>query len=64
MRETAVEQISAFGTLLHVSSRDAEALAEVVKRHDRPGYEFASIDTGLEDVFLYLMKQHEEQVAL
>jgi ABC-2 type transport system ATP-binding protein len=52
-----VDQTMAFGAALHVSGQDASALQETVTRVARDrGLRAQPIETGLEDVFIYLMK--------
>lgn len=54
--EPGVEQIAAFGSALHVTSRDATAL-DVALRHATDGttWHIEPAQTGLEDVFIHLM---------
>ncbi len=52
-----VEQTAAFGTTLHVTGRDAPALARSLAQVTAGGgYRLAAVDTGLEDVFIHLMR--------
>lgn len=51
----AIEQTVIFGTTLHVSGKNPHAIETVLK-----GQNFASIPTSLEDVFIYLMKQTQD----
>lgn len=55
--EPAVEQVAAFGQRLHITGRDAEALAQTVARYrDRdPALRWQPQAAGLEDVFIHLM---------
>jgi ABC-2 type transport system ATP-binding protein len=56
-----VDQTMAFGAALHVSGQDAAALQETVTRMARDrGLQAQPIETGLEDVFIYLMKHSTE----
>jgi ABC-2 type transport system ATP-binding protein len=58
-----VGQTVAFGSALHVSGRDADALRTTVETVARERHLRAEqIDTGLEDAFIYLMKGVPEQV--
>jgi ABC-2 type transport system ATP-binding protein len=51
-----VDQTVVFGSSLHATGRDAAALATSVSEAARAaGLEAEEIDTGLEDVFIYLM---------
>jgi ABC-2 type transport system ATP-binding protein len=62
--EPGVEQIAAFGASLHVTGRDAAAL-ESTLRHATAGttYRLQPTDTGLEDVFIHLMKRSSDNFA-
>ncbi len=53
-----VEQTAAFGDTLHVTGRDAAALARGVDTatHGGSGYRLEQVETGLEDVFIHLMQ--------
>jgi ABC-2 type transport system ATP-binding protein len=50
-----VRQVVVFGNVLHVSGDDPAALEQAVAPFRTPPYEWRRIDTGLEDVFIYLM---------
>jgi ABC-2 type transport system ATP-binding protein len=50
-----VEQVVAFGTTLHVSSRDAAALDAAIAAIRDERHEWKKIRSGLEDVFISLM---------
>ncbi|MDD5118235.1 MAG: ABC transporter ATP-binding protein [Sulfuricurvum sp.] len=50
-KDPAIEQTVIFGSTLHVSGKNSEAIEEVLKTQ-----QFKSIPTSLEDVFIYLMK--------
>ena len=52
-----VQQAVAFGTALHVSGEDAEALAGAIAPFRRDPYTWREIPSGLEDVFIHLMDQ-------
>ena len=54
-----VDQTVAFGSAVHASGRDG-ALLERSLREAANGFQFESIETGLEDVFIYLMGQAED----
>jgi ABC-2 type transport system ATP-binding protein len=50
-KDPAIEQTVIFGSTLHVSGKNSEAIEEVLKTQ-----KYKSIPTSLEDVFIYLMK--------
>jgi ABC-2 type transport system ATP-binding protein len=51
-----VEQVTMFGGTLHVTGRDAAALAAVAAGFaTEPGQRWRRIEAGLEDVFISLM---------
>jgi ABC-2 type transport system ATP-binding protein len=53
-----VDQTVVFGASLHVTGRDAAALEQTVTQSARAaGLKAEPIGTGLEDIFIYLMKQ-------
>ena len=55
--EPGVDQVTAFGTTLHVVGRDADALATTASRIEAEGQSsWERIDPGLEDVFISLMR--------
>lgn len=54
-RHEAIEQTVIFGTTLHVSGKNSQAIETLLE-----GQNFASIPTSLEDVFIYLMKQTQD----
>jgi ABC-2 type transport system ATP-binding protein len=58
-----VEQVVAFGTLLHVSGRDAAALATAIAAVRDPRHEWTKISAGLEDVFISLMDEAKDNFA-
>ena len=52
-----VEQTVAFGETIHVTGKDAAALERSLQEATAGGeYRFQRVDTGLEDVFIHLMK--------
>ncbi len=54
--EPGVEQVARFGTVLHVSGTDKEALRATVKRLEAAGTQRWSLQVaGLEEAFIYLM---------
>ncbi len=52
---TGVEQVVAFGTTLHVSGREANALESAIASVREPGHTWNRVNSGLEDVFISLM---------
>ncbi len=50
-----VEQAAAFGSMLHVSGSDRDALERAIAPFRAAPYEWRRIDPGLEDVFIHLM---------
>jgi ABC-2 type transport system ATP-binding protein len=56
--QPGVDQIVAFGSALHVTGKDAQALEQSVAGAARAAHlRFEHIDTSLEDVFIYLMNR-------
>ena len=55
LRDRRVEQAVMFGASLHASARDARGLEEAVRGALSPGQACAPAQTGLEDVFIYMM---------
>lgn len=62
-REPAVAQTVLFGATLHVSGRDAETLDACLQR-EAAGLRIEAIETGLEDVFIHLMKRAQDNVQV
>ncbi|WP_354685722.1 ABC transporter ATP-binding protein [Cupriavidus necator] len=58
-----VEQTVAFGTALHVTGRDAQALGDTLSRLAGPGRRVAQTQTSLEDVFIHMMRRAEDNVG-
>jgi len=56
-RSPGVEQTVLFGTRLHVSGRDGAALERTLAQAASGAFRVEKAETGLEDVFIYLMKQ-------
>ncbi len=52
-----VDQVVPFGNTLHVSGRDAQALARSLADFCRPPLRATPADTGLEEVFISLMRR-------
>ncbi|AMO22210.1 ABC transporter ATP-binding protein [Ramlibacter solisilvae] len=62
--ESGVEQIAAFGASLHVTGRDAAALEATLRRvTEGTPWRMAPTETGLEDVFIHLMKRSSDNFA-
>ena len=54
---SSVEQVAAFGTVLHVTGTDrAQMQRELGPLMREPGREWAEVEPGLEDVFIHLMR--------
>ena len=53
--EPAVAQVARFGAVLHVSGKDAVALAAVAKAHGDGQRRWQKLEGGLEEAFIYLM---------
>lgn len=58
-----VRQAVIFGTALHVSGEDAEALERAVAPFRRDPYQWQPIPSGLEDVFIHLMESSADNFA-
>ncbi len=58
-----VEQVVAFGNTLHVSGRDAAALAAVAGEFSVAGRAWRRVESGLEDVFISLMETARDNWA-
>jgi ABC-2 type transport system ATP-binding protein len=59
-RRPGIEQVVAFGNTLHLSSRDAGQLAATIAAVRDPRHEWKHIRSGLEDVFISLMDEAED----
>ncbi len=56
---SAVEQVTAFGSRLHIIGSDATTLAVALAPfQQQPVYQWQAIEAGLEDVFITLMERH------
>lgn len=62
--DPAVEQAVAFGSILHVSGPDAEALERAIAPFRTAPYEWRRIASGLENVFIHFMDRREEDTPL
>ncbi|TRZ97432.1 MAG: ABC transporter ATP-binding protein [Deltaproteobacteria bacterium] len=61
-RLPGVEQTVLFGAMLHVSGRDGELLERTLRATaSGTGFRMEKVDTGLEDVFIYKMKQSAKE---
>jgi ABC-2 type transport system ATP-binding protein len=58
--QPGVEQAVPFGNTLHVSGADTTALRRAIEPFRSDSYEWREITSGLEDVFIHLMEQHNE----
>ena len=58
-----VEQVVAFGNLLHVSGHDAARLEASIAAVRDPRHDWRKISAGLEDVFIGLMDQAKDNFA-
>ncbi len=58
-----VEQVTAFGNKLHVSSRDAVMLEQATAPFRQPPYKWQRIEPGLEDAFIGLMQTSEDNFS-
>jgi ABC-2 type transport system ATP-binding protein len=61
--QPGVEQVVAFGTTLHVSGRDAQALRTSVGAWMTGAYRWQQIKAGLEDVFISLMETAKDNYS-
>lgn len=61
--EPGVGQAVAFGNMLHVSGSDAAALERAISEFRAPGYEWTRIPPGLEDVFIQLMENAQDNFS-
>jgi ABC-2 type transport system ATP-binding protein len=61
--KAGVEQAVAFGSLLHVSGTDAEALDEAIAPFHSGQYEWRRVNPGMEDIFVHLMKKSKDIVS-
>ena len=55
-----VEQVVAFGTTLHVSSRDRDKLGAAIASVRDASHQWTEVSPGLEDVFISLMETAED----
>jgi len=58
----AAQQVVAFGSSLHVSGRDGDALAQGLEKwRADPAYTVRQVESSLEDVFIHLMHSSSDQ---
>jgi len=62
-RLSGVEQVVAFGTVLHVSGRDAGKLRAAIAPLMSDAHHWTQIESGLEDVFISLMETSKDNFA-
>ena len=63
--EAGIEQMAAFGAVLHVTGKDAAALEATLRRATAgTNYSIAHAETGLEDVFIHLMKRSADNYGV
>ena len=62
-RMPGVEQTVMFGTALHASGRDKDALLRVVNRAAGESRKVELAETSLEDVFIYMMNRSQDNFA-
>ncbi len=58
-----IEQVAPFGTRLHVSGPDAQALEAGIAPYRTADYQWTQIESSLEDVFIHLMGQSKDNFA-
>jgi len=58
-----VEQVVAFGNMLHVSGRDAVQLEQAIAAVRDASHEWTRVRSGLEDVFISLMAGAKDNFA-
>jgi len=61
--QPGIEQAVAFGNRLHVSGSDAAALEQAIAPFCRAPYEWTQARSGLEEVFIHLMENSEDNFA-
>ena len=62
-RLSGVEQVVAFGTVLHVSGRDAGKLRAAIAPLMSDAHHWTQIESGLEDVFISLMETAKDNFS-
>ena len=61
--EVAVVQVARFGAVLHVSGKDAAALATVAAAYWDGAHRWQKLEGGLEEAFIYLMSGAQDNYA-
>lgn len=62
--QPGVEQTVLFGTMLHVNGKDGKLLEQTLRTVTADtAFRMEKIDTGLEDVFIYMMKQSDDKAG-
>lgn len=61
--ESKIEQIAAFGQRLHVSAKDNIDLGNILKPYIKSEFNLKKIEPNIEDVFIYLMQQQEDNFS-
>jgi len=56
----AVEQVLAFGNVMHISGSNTVELDKAVQKFMQPEYCWSNTDTTIEDVFIHLMKKAKD----
>jgi ABC-2 type transport system ATP-binding protein len=56
-----IDHVTVFGAALHVSGCDRTKIETAIKPFQKEPWEWQLIDTGLEDVFIHLMKSREKR---
>jgi ABC-2 type transport system ATP-binding protein len=58
--QPGIDQAVAFGNMLHVSGGDEAALERAIAPFRKEPHQWEKIDSGLEDVFIHLMEQSQD----
>jgi ABC-2 type transport system ATP-binding protein len=58
-----IEQSAAFGSVLHVSGDDPQALEVAIAPFRTGDYQWQQVESGLEDVFIHLMERSQRRAA-
>ena len=61
--QPGIEQVVAFGNMLHVSGHDTAKLESAIATVRAPGHEWTRVRSGLEDVFISLMDEAKDNFA-
>ena len=57
---SSVEQVLAFGNVMHISGGNAAELDKTVQKFMQPEYSWSNAETTIEDVFIHLMKKAKD----